>query len=170
MSALGLRRDKAAASSGCKFPPEYAKIPLKSGAIFDQVSQEFHIRSAQRSPTGMQSPLCLRCSRQSPLAYFLEERPDRLGRAVARGRHGNFHRQTAAARVIRFSSPWDFVVSDGNARRLAPGSRRPAKRRQSGGSADISSRNPFHGEGIRNPAYAEQRAFFSWPIAVAAAL
>jgi len=121
----------------------------------------------------------------APLAYFLEEAsmislsktaPPKWGRIVLAGQSQGagmaafIAKRQAAARVILFSSPWDFVVSDGNARRLAPGSRRPAKRRQSGGSADISSRNPFHGEGIRNPAYAEQRAIFSWPIAVAAAL
>ncbi len=100
------------------------------------------------------------------------------------------------ARVILFSSPWDFVVSRGNVRSLAPWisapGRTPPARWFAGYNAredtaeliarsyaalqipadhirvftldlppaQLHGNNPFHGDGIRDPRYAEQRAFF----------
>ncbi len=162
-------------------PPEYAKIPLKSGLPSIRSAKSFTSDRPNDPPPECRARYA--CAAPGTPRIFprrsdqpLENGAPKWGRIVLAGQSQGagmaafIAKRQAAARVILFSSPWDFVVSDGNARRLAPGSRRPAKRRQSGGSADISSRNPFHGEGIRNPAYAEQRAFFSWPIAVAAAL
>ena len=100
------------------------------------------------------------------------------------------------ARVILFSSPWDFVVSRGGIRSLAPWlsapSRTPPERWFGGynareNTADLIARsyavlqippdhirvfaldlpsarrrgnNPFHGDGVRNPGYVKERAFF----------
>lgn len=102
------------------------------------------------------------------------------------------------ARVILFSSPWDFQVTSGHVRRLAPWISGPGKtppERWYGGyherekTADLiaqayaalripqdhirvfqrdlppaqqsaDSPNPFHGQGISNPAYDQDRAFF----------
>jgi hypothetical protein len=107
-------------------------------------------------------------------------------------------KQHVLARVILFSSPWDFVTSPGNGRQLAPWIALPSltppdrwyggyharenmaallaksyaelrippdhirvfdldlppARQKQGGD------NSYHGQGINNPAYAEQRAFF----------
>jgi predicted esterase len=120
------------------------------------------------------------------------------GQSQGAGMAAFIAKEHAVARVILFSSPWDFTVSNGNVRSLAPWISKPpmataserwygayhqrenmaaliAKayaalrippdhirvfsldlppRRQHGGS-----NNPFHGEGIRNPAYADDRAF-----------
>lgn len=102
------------------------------------------------------------------------------------------------ARVILFSSPWDFQVTSGHVRTLAPWISGPSKtppERWYGGyherekTADLiaqayaalriprdhirvfqldlppaqqstDSPNPFHGQGISNPAYDQDRAFF----------
>lgn len=102
------------------------------------------------------------------------------------------------ARVILFSSPWDFTVTEGNVRRLATWLSGPGKtppQRWYGGYHDqenmagliarayaalrippdhirvfkrdlppaqqqAGNRNPFHGQGIRDPAYDQDRAFF----------
>ena len=76
----------------------------------------------------------------APLAYFLEEAislsktaPPKWGRIVLAGQSQGagmaafIAKRQAAARVILFSSPWDFVVSDGNARRLAAWISAPSK-------------------------------------------
>jgi hypothetical protein len=101
------------------------------------------------------------------------------------------------ARVILFSSPWDFQVTDGHVR-LAPWISGPSKtppERSYGGYHErektagliaqayaalrippdhirvfkldlppaqqhAESHNPFHGQGISNPAYDQDRAFF----------
>jgi predicted esterase len=120
------------------------------------------------------------------------------GQSQGAGMAAFIAKEHVVARVILFSSPWDFVVSNGNIRKLAPWIAMPAKTppdRWFGGyharenTAGLiaeayaalrippdhirvfrlglpASRpqgrggNPFHGEGIRDPAYAEQRAFF----------
>jgi hypothetical protein len=102
------------------------------------------------------------------------------------------------ARVIPFSSPWDFVRSNGNVRALAPWIATPSKTppdRWFGGyhareieagllaksfaalrippdhirvfnrdlpasPPQVQDNNPFHVEGISNPLYSEERAFF----------
>jgi hypothetical protein len=100
------------------------------------------------------------------------------------------------ARAILFSSPWDFSVSQGNRRTLAPWIAMPAKtpaERWFGGyhereneagllaksyaalriptenirvfkrdlpASQNGGPNPFHGQGIQNPVYAEEWGFF----------
>jgi hypothetical protein len=103
----------------------------------------------------------------------------------------------ALARVILFSSPWDFVAPNGRLQMMAPWLARPAAtplERWFGGyhqredqanllaksfaalrvppqnfrvykgdlpaSRKADKDNPFHGEALTNPAYAEDRAFF----------
>jgi hypothetical protein len=106
-------------------------------------------------------------------------------------------RQTVAG-VILFSSPWDFVASNGRLQMMAPWLGMPAAtpaERWFGGyhqreneanllaksyaalrippqnirvfKGDLPAtqkagqdKNPFHGEGLMNPVYAEERAFF----------
>jgi predicted esterase len=120
------------------------------------------------------------------------------GQSQGAGMAAFIAKQHAVARVILFSSPWDFVVSRGNERRLASWVAWPAMtppERWFGGYherenmatliaqayADLrippdhirvfrldlpparrgtTSANPYHGEGIGNPDYAQQRAFF----------
>jgi predicted esterase len=120
------------------------------------------------------------------------------GQSQGAGMAAFIAKQHAMARVILFSSPWDFVVSTGNERRLASWIAWPAKTppdRWFGGYherenmarliaqayADLqiptdhirvfrrdlptnrrppTGANPYHGQGIRNPDYAEQRAIF----------
>jgi predicted esterase len=104
----------------------------------------------------------------------------------------------AVARVILFSSPWDFTVSNGSVRSLAPWISKPPMAtpparwygayHQRENTADLIAKayaalrippdhirvfsldlppqrqqgaggNPFHSEGIRNPAYAADRTF-----------
>ena len=102
------------------------------------------------------------------------------------------------ARVILFSSPWDFTLTDGNVRQLArwvsaPGKTPPERwyggyheRENMAGliaeayaalrippdhirvfrddlppaQQQAAKRNPFHGQGVRNPIYDQDRAFF----------
>jgi len=126
------------------------------------------------------------------------ERIALAGQSQGAGMAAFIAKRQEVARVILFSSPWDFVVTDGHVRRLvawlsAP-SKTPPQRWYGGYHAeenmagliakayaalrippdhirvfqfDLSpageragNRNPFHGEGIRNPAYAGDRAFF----------
>jgi hypothetical protein len=119
------------------------------------------------------------------------------GQSQGAGMAAFIAKQHALARVILFSSPWDFVAR-GNGRQLAPWIALPSvtppdrwyggyharenmaallaksyaelripsdhirvfdldlppARQKQGGD------NPYHGQGISNPAYAEQRAFF----------
>lgn len=120
------------------------------------------------------------------------------GQSQGAGMAAFIAKRQAVARVILFSSPWDFTVKDGHVRRLATWLSAPAKtppQRWYGGyherenmaglmakayaalrippnhvrvfALDLpaarrqgSSRKLFHGEGIRNPAYARDRAFF----------
>lgn len=120
------------------------------------------------------------------------------GQSQGAGMAAFIAKQHAVARVILFSSPWDFVVSTGNRRNLASWIGWPAKtppERWFGGYheqenmaeliaeayADLrvppdhirvfrrelsptrrgtTSANPYHGEGISNSTYAQQRAFF----------
>jgi predicted esterase len=119
------------------------------------------------------------------------------GQSQGAGMAAFIAKEQVVARVILFSGPWDFVVSNGNVRTLAPWIAVPGKtprERWFGGyharenTADLIAKayaalripsdnirvfrlnlsaarqqakggNPFHGEGIRNPAYARQRAF-----------
>jgi predicted esterase len=119
------------------------------------------------------------------------------GQSQGAGMAAYIAKEHVVARVILFSSPWDFTVSNGNVRKLAPWIATPGKTppdRWFGGyharenTAGLIAEayaalrippdhirifrlglpagrpqgkggNPFHGEGIRNPAYAEQRAF-----------
>jgi predicted esterase len=120
------------------------------------------------------------------------------GQSQGAGMAAYIAKRHIVARVILFSSPWDFVVRNGNVRTLAPWILLPSKtppERWFGGyherenTADLIAKayaalriptenirifrldlparlhtdngnNPFHSEGIRNPAYKEQRAFF----------
>lgn len=119
------------------------------------------------------------------------------GQSQGAGMAAYLAKQHLVARVILFSSPWDFIARDGR-RRLAPWiaepSRTPPERWFAGyharestaallaqsyrqlhippenirvftlglpaGAARGTSNNPFHPEGIRDPVYAAQRAFF----------
>jgi hypothetical protein len=120
------------------------------------------------------------------------------GQSQGAGMAAFIAKQHIVARVVLFSSPWDFVVSNGNVRRLATWISEPSKtpperwfggyhERENAGALiaqayvelqiprdhiriftldlpvtrqQTISKNPFHSEGIRNPFYAEQRAFF----------
>jgi predicted esterase len=120
------------------------------------------------------------------------------GQSQGAGMAAFIAKEHLVARVVLFSSPWDFVVSKGSVRRLAAWISQPSKtppERWFGGyhqrenmagliaqayselripgshirifTLDLpatrqqtASKNPFHGEGVRNPAYAKQRAFF----------
>lgn len=119
------------------------------------------------------------------------------GQSQGAGMAAFIAKQHALARVILFSSPWDFVASRGSGRQLASWialpSVTPAERWYGGYHArenmaallansyaalrippkhirvfefDLppgrppGGDNPYHGQGISNPAYAEQRAFF----------
>ena len=119
------------------------------------------------------------------------------GQSQGAGMAAFIAKEHAVARVILFSSPWDFVARSGR-RDLAPWipeeSRTPPERWFGGyhereqmahllamsyrelriprenirvftrplppGRRHSGAKNPFHPEGIRDPAYAEQRAFF----------
>ena len=120
------------------------------------------------------------------------------GQSQGAGMAAYIAKEHVLARVILFSSPWDFVRPKGNARTLAPWIAVAAKtppERWFGGyhereieaallaksyaalrippanirvfKGDLpqalrgrSDRNPFHGQGLQNPAYQEDRAFF----------
>jgi hypothetical protein len=119
------------------------------------------------------------------------------GQSQGAGMAAYIAKEHAVARVILFSSPWDFV-SNGGTRTLAPWIAIPSKTppdRWFGGyhareneaalleksyatlrippqniriskgtllptSQKDNPGNPFHGEGLTNPAYADDRAFF----------
>jgi predicted esterase len=119
------------------------------------------------------------------------------GQSQGAGMAAFIAKEHAVARVILFSSPWDFTVSNGNVRTLAPWIAMPSAtppnrwygayhQRENmaaliakayatlripadhvrvftfdlpAGRQRGSGDNPYHGEGIRNPAYAEDRAF-----------
>jgi hypothetical protein len=120
------------------------------------------------------------------------------GQSQGAGMAAFIAKQHEVARVILFSSPWDFVVTSGRVRRLAIWLSAPSKtppHRWYGGYHEqenmagliarayaalqippdhirvfqlylpparqqAGDRNPFHGQGIRNPAYGRDRAFF----------
>jgi hypothetical protein len=118
------------------------------------------------------------------------------GQSQGAGMAALIAKEHVVARVILFSSPWDFVVSRGGVRSLAPWISAPSQtppERWFGGyharenTADLIARsyaalqippdhirvftldlpparrhgnNPFHGDGIRNPGYAQERGFF----------
>jgi hypothetical protein len=125
------------------------------------------------------------------------ERIALAGQSQGAGMAAYIAKQRVVERVILFSSPWDFVRSNGNVRTLAPWIAPPSKtppERWFGGyhareieaellaksyaalrippnnirifkhdlpaSPPQGQQNPFHGEGLSNPAYAEERAFF----------
>jgi predicted esterase len=119
------------------------------------------------------------------------------GQSQGAGMAAYIAKEYPVARVLLFSSPWDFVQSGGN-RTLAPWIAMPAKtppERWFGGyhereidagllaksyaalrippehirvfKGDLpenlksaSVQNPFHGQGIQNPIYKDERAFF----------
>jgi hypothetical protein len=120
------------------------------------------------------------------------------GQSQGAGMAAYIAKEHVLARVILFSSPWDFVQSGGRNRVLAPWIAMPGKTpperwfggyhareneaallaqsypalRIPPGNIRIFKRdlpttqlngkdaNPFHGEGLMNPAYAEERSFF----------
>jgi hypothetical protein len=120
------------------------------------------------------------------------------GQSQGAGMAAYIAKEHVLARVILFSSPWDFVRSGGKDRVLAPWiatpGKTPAERWFGGyhareteaallaksyaalrippGNIRIFNRdlpttqqngqdaNPFHGQGLMNPAYGEERAFF----------
>lgn len=120
------------------------------------------------------------------------------GQSQGAGMAAYIAKKHAVARVILFSSPWDFVAANGRGRRLAAWLSAPSKtppqhwfgayharENMAGllgrayaalrippdhirvfdldlpaGRRPRGARNPFHGESIGNPAYAEDRAFF----------
>jgi hypothetical protein len=120
------------------------------------------------------------------------------GQSQGAGMAAFIAKQQLVARVVLFSSPWDYVVSQNSFRRLAAWLSKPSKtppERWFGGyherehMADLIASayatlqvpeahirifrlnlplsqaqknigDAFHGEGISNPAYAEQRVFF----------
>lgn len=120
------------------------------------------------------------------------------GQSQGAGMAAYIAKEHVVARVILFSSPWDFVQSSGRDRVLAPWIAMPGKTppdRWFGGyhareneagllaksypalrippehirvfKRDLPTtqqngrdKNPFHGEGLINPAYGEERAFF----------
>jgi len=119
------------------------------------------------------------------------------GQSQGAGMAAYIAKRQVVGRVILFSSPWDFVLSSGNARTLAPWIAMPGKtppERWFGGyhareteaallarsyaalripSENIrifrrdlpapqkegQDKNPFHGQGLMNPVYGEERAF-----------
>jgi hypothetical protein len=125
------------------------------------------------------------------------ERIALAGQSQGAGMAAYIAKQHVVERVILFSSPWDFVRSNGNVRTLAPWiamrSKTPPERwfggyhareneaellaksytalrippdnirifkRDLPASQPPGQENPFHAEGLTNPAYAEERAFF----------
>jgi len=120
------------------------------------------------------------------------------GQSQGAGMAAFIAKQHVVARVILFSSPWDFYVSKGNGRRLAPWIATPSKtpperwyggyherenmakllapayaelgippdhirvfkRELPAGKRSKTNKNPYHGEGLFDPIYAKQRAFF----------
>jgi predicted esterase len=125
------------------------------------------------------------------------ERIALAGQSQGAGMAAYIAKQHVVGRVILFSSPWDFVRSNGNVRTLAPWIATPSKTppdRWFGGyhareneaellaksyaalrippdnirifKGDLSASqtqvqdNPFHGEGLSNPVYEQERAFF----------
>jgi hypothetical protein len=120
------------------------------------------------------------------------------GQSQGAGMAAYIAKRQAVARVILFSSPWDFVAPNGRFQMMAPWlaipSATPAERWFGGyhqrenqakllaksyaalrippqnirvfkGDLPASQtagqdKNPFHGQGLMNPVYAEERAFF----------
>src|SRR6266566_5654714 len=131
MSALGLRRDKAALSSGCKSHPSMQRYHLNQGYLRSGQPRVSHPigptiphRNAEPAMLALLPAVSPRIfPRRSGLLISLSKTaPPKWGRIVLAGQSQGagmaafIAKRQAAARVILFSSPWDFVVSDGNAR------------------------------------------------------
>jgi hypothetical protein len=140
MSALGLRRDKAALSSGCKSHPSMQRYHLNQGYLRSGQPRVSHpigptiphrkARYACAAPGSLPSHIS---SKKRSIDQPLENGAPKWGRIVLAGQSQGagmaafIAKRQAAARVILFSSPWDFVVSDGKARRLAAWISAPSK-------------------------------------------
>src|SRR6266446_5925772 len=119
-------------------PPEYAKIPLKSGLPSIRSAKSFTSDRPNDPPPECRARYA--CAAPGTPRIFprrsdqpLENGAPKWGRIVLAGQSQGagmatlIAKRQAAARVILFSSPWDFVVSDGNARRLAAWISAPSK-------------------------------------------
>jgi hypothetical protein len=120
------------------------------------------------------------------------------GQSQGAGMAAYIAKKQVVGRVILFSSPWDFVTSNGKVRTLAPWLAMPVitpperwfggyhareneagllaksyaalrippenirifKRDLPASQKDKPDKNPFHGQGLYDPAYAQDRAFF----------
>ena len=163
-----------------------------------------HTGGIDRQPAGQAAAVSRSQTPGRRVAELSRKRPAELGtncrdRAVARGGHGCLHREanTRSARVILFSSPWDYVETGGRREVSSLAGTCRARHRPGAGSAAITraktwptclpsltpqlkiprdhirvfnqdlpagnrpkGKNPFHGQGINNQAYAKQWAFF----------